>query len=664
MLRRRQRTVKRKQDRELAAFVASGSVLGKLRSASPIVSVVIYDYGTEACLLACLKSVAANTNWPLEVLVLAEPYGTNRLLWQVPDARIVLGGPQAETTELNQAAGRARGRVLLFLDGQSQLGAGSVEAALECLDVQKAGVAGGKTLLVNERLADAGYTADRDARLLPYGREDAPEKPAYMYRRDVLAPSAEAVFTTRDLFQECGGYASGATASRFRDGVAYRLADYCLRAREIGARVLYDPRIAAVTLRPMARGGVSADREAGWLHARHAASLRTAATVARNAALPVWPRLPGKRILLLDQAVPHLGIGHGLARAHQLICELVALGHQVTVYPLVAPAESWSEAYRDLDRSVEIVLGAGPKGLRRFLRERWSYYNVIIASRVHNCRVLRAITKGWVRAHNEPQFVYDAEAIAAVRIASRSSVLGRAISDRLLLQNCIREEVREVAWCDAAVAVSSREKRLLVENGIPEVHVLSYIAEPAPTGTTFEERKGFLFVGPLDTSEANIDGMRWYCRCVLPVIRGRMGPAAPLIVVGRHNTEIARELEGMDVVLAGHVDDLRPFFEKTRVFVAPIRFGAGIPLKVIESAAHGVPVVTTSLLGELLDWHPGHELLVADHADAFADACLTLHQDADLWQHLRSSALSRVTADYSAARFRAAVKGIVERREA
>ena len=107
----------------------------------------------------------------------------------------------------------------------------------------------------------------------------------------------------------------------------------------------------------------------------------------------------------------------------------------------------------------------------------------------------------------------------------------------------------------------------------------------------------------------------------------------------------------------GGVADLRPLYDEARVFVAPTRFASGIPLKVIHAAAHGLPVVATSLLAKQLAWQDGRELLQADSADDFAVACATLHEDPVLWDRVRTNALGRAAGDYSTRAFSKALDG-------
>jgi glycosyltransferase involved in cell wall biosynthesis len=112
---------------------------------------------------------------------------------------------------------------------------------------------------------------------------------------------------------------------------------------------------------------------------------------------------------------------------------------------------------------------------------------------------------------------------------------------------------------------------------------------------------------------------------------------------------------GPQVDIVGPVEALAPLFDRARVFIAPTRFAAGIPIKVIDAARHGVPVVASSLVAGQLGWRNGFELLTADTAPEFAAACVALHSDPALWARVREAALAAVRRDFDPAPFAAGV---------
>ena len=90
----------------------------------------------------------------------------------------------------------------------------------------------------------------------------------------------------------------------------------------------------------------------------------------------------------------------------------------------------------------------------------------------------------------------------------------------------------------------------------------------------------------------------------------------------------------------GNGGDISP-----EVFVAPSRFAAGLPHKVHEAAARGIPVVATSLLAEQLGWRDG-QIAIADDAEEFATRCVELYQDQDVWNSMHVLATFTFECDF------------------
>ena len=138
---------------------------------------------------------------------------------------------------------------------------------------------------------------------------------------------------------------------------------------------------------------------------------------------------------------------------------------------------------------------------------------------------------------------------------------------------------------------------------------------------------------------------------MLPLLDRRLERRVPLNAAGLNGAPSIRALDPLKVKLLGVVDNLGPLFDRARVFIAPTRFAAGIPLKVQQAAASGVPVVATSLLASQLGWRNEHELLVADTPEAFSNAVYRLYTDPALWTQIRNNALQRIVTECSIKRF-------------
>ena len=159
-----------------------------------------------------------------------------------------------------------------------------------------------------------------------------------------------------------------------------------------------------------------------------------------------------------------------------------------------------------------------------------------------------------------------------------------------------------------------------------------------------------LFVGAIhDMDNPNYDGLAWFIEEVLPIIERTLRWETRLTVAGyiAPGVSLDRFKGHPRVTLRGEVTDLVPLYDANRVFIAPTRFAAGIPYKVHEAAAFGLPVVATGLLARQLGWRDAEAIGAADMTDpsGFAARVVALHRDAELWERIRQSALAHVSAE-------------------
>ena len=90
----------------------------------------------------------------------------------------------------------------------------------------------------------------------------------------------------------------------------------------------------------------------------------------------------------------------------------------------------------------------------------------------------------------------------------------------------------------------------------------------------------------------NVDAVTFFVRDVLPLIQAAE-PGIRFIIAGANPTDEVRALARDDIIVTGMIDDLRDLFDTVRVFVCPLRFGAGMKGKILTAMSYGVPVVTT-----------------------------------------------------------------------
>jgi glycosyltransferase involved in cell wall biosynthesis len=162
-----------------------------------------------------------------------------------------------------------------------------------------------------------------------------------------------------------------------------------------------------------------------------------------------------------------------------------------------------------------------------------------------------------------------------------------------------------------------------------------------------ETCKKLMYVGFLGW-EANAQGLLWFIETVWPRLLARH-PDLEFDIVGkgadaRLEAAVAPH-EG--IRLLGFVDDLQSVYRDSRVSVAPLLFGSGMKVKVLDAMARGIPTVTTSVGAEGIAAENGQHLMIADEAIDMAGHIDRLLEDAALWNHLQYESRALVRDRYT-----------------
>jgi len=331
-------------------------------------------------------------------------------------------------------------------------------------------------------------------------------------------------------------------------------------------------------------------------------------------------------------------------------------GYQVTYFS-TAPDKSpdWDLIWERFPAGVEFILDRGNYYLGDFLTERKGFYDLVWVCRPHNQeKLIEAFSRVYSERKRQPAVIYDAEAVCALREAAAAEIRGESLSaaSKHIL---IKKEMELAAQSDEVVAVNEREAQIF-RDGFPEKPgiVLGHSIDPdGYQARGFIKRENILFIGRLDREGTpNVDSIRWFLEEIFPGIRKWSGGRIRFIVIGKLDKNLFHGLNIEGVEFKGEREDLSPYTRNCRVFVAPTRFAAGIPLKLVDAAAAGIPVVCTPILAEQLGWAHEKEALVAKSADEFAGQVRRLYQDEMLWQSIRAQAYSRVKKEFSPRSFR------------
>lgn len=255
---------------------------------------------------------------------------------------------------------------------------------------------------------------------------------------------------------------------------------------------------------------------------------------------------------------------------------------------------------------------------------------------------LAAASPAWVDFHNVDSEIWRRMEKSAASGASRPFLAWQAPR--------IERLEREIARRAAGIScVSSRDAHTLRQAGAREplvvpngVDLERYVFREETSAEDF-----VFFVGDLAWLP-NVEGIAWFCGEVWPRL-SRLRPSARAGILGRGAPESLRRFAGVEkgeISLLGEGRDTREYWRRAAVAVVPLLSGGGTRLKILEAAACGVPVVSTSVGAEGLDFAAGREILLADSPDAFASGVASLLGDREARLRQAAAARARVEAQY------------------
>lgn len=596
----------------------------------PLVSVVIPVHGKWQVTAQCLRSfVDAPPTVPFEVVIVddASPDDTRHRLASVVGAKVVaLDVNLGFVGAVNAGISACRGEYVALLNNDTQIGDGWLEALLSAAAEPAVGLVGSKLVYPDGRLQEAGGIMFDDATGWNYGRFDDPDKLRYNVRRDVDYCSGAAILIRRELLNELGGLDEYFAPAYYDD------TDLAFAVRERGLRVVYEPRAVVIHHEGVSHGtdetsGIKRFQAINRLKMVDKWSNRLAAHFPQD---PAFVEAGARRhgpgtIVFIDDHVPQPDEDSGSVRTFAFLRTLRKLGFATVFVPDNRNCdEAWTQ--RLLDEGVEVFLG--PESTESFLRSIAPVTRAVIGARVTVAWPYLGMVR---RVMPGVPFIFDTVDLHHLRerrqaeLSEDTALARRAEETRAL-------EVAMVTAADATIVVSPVEVDVLAEEA-PDavVRVVPNVHERRAEGRGPGGRSGLLFVGSF-AHPPNGDAMRWFISDVLPLVALEV-PGVVLRVVGRGVPDDILELAARrpDVEVMGWLPSLDDVYERTRVVVAPLRYGAGVKGKVGEALSHGVPVVGTTIAMEGMHIEHGVTGWTADTPAEIAAGIVRLIEDDDLW---------------------------------
>jgi O-antigen biosynthesis protein len=623
---------------------------------SPTVSIVIVTYGGKSLVERCLGALTEHTPPTYEVIVVdnASPDGTAEFLQSsVQGARLFLNEEnQGFLLASNQGADAATGRYLCFLNSDAFVEPGWLPPLLAHFERDaRAGAVVPLFLHPDGSVQEAGSVVDYLGWALAVGDGGDPDRLEFRFPREIDFGSAACLLTPRHLFGEVGGFEPAYAPGYFED------VDYCFALKARGFRTIFEPRSRVVHVRSATASSKGAqsltERNRSFFFERWNERL---AARPRLRELPTHPhRIVAARdaealdrILVIDDRVPHFDRGSGDTRMSKLLGDLAALYSEGRI-TLAAADGNRAERYAPplLAQGIEVI--CPPVDWRQWFELRPFHYSVVIISRVVNFERFGELIR---RTQPQASVVFDIEALSHRFFETMADVVtdpARAGAARSEAVRTRALEFRAIQEADAIFCVSEEELAIATELMPEKLSFLlpgsAVILEWAPP---YAERTDLIYYGGFlaGPGSPNEDALLHLVENVLPHIR-KAHPGVVLRVVGADPTPAVKTLHGDGIEVVGYVETPYDWLSRACVHLHPIRFGAGIKNKLLDTIGAGLPFVTTSSGAEGFPLGDLRPLLVADEPEEIAARASALLADEELWTRAQHGLLELARERFS-----------------
>ncbi len=614
---------------------------------APDASIVIPVHGQLAYTLNCLHSLRGHaTRHSAEVIVIddASPDATGATL-PVIDGIVVRTNAAnlGFLRSCNDAVAAAHGRVVVLLNNDTRVLPGWLDALLDGLaDLPRAGLVGSKLLYPDGALQEAGAIVWRDGSAWNYGRNDDPNRPQYCHAREADYVSAASVAVPRDLWCELGGFDAAFAPAYCEDS------DLCLRIRAHGRAVWYQPTSRVIHYEGRTSGtdiasGVKAYQRvnAGKLFLRWRETL---AAHRANGEAPYFERERDvrRRALIVDATTPTPKQDAGSVTTTQTLRLFRDIGYK----PHFVPQDNFLflPEHTPALQAMGVECGYSPyeTDFSFYIRRYGALFDAVLVYRVP---VLEQVLETLRRFAPQAPVLFHTMDLHFLRLEREAAIAGTTAAHEAAARMKAKE-LDLIRRVDCTITHSTYERDLLAA-AAPDAPVVvwPFMFEFHGTDVGFDARRDFVFLGGY-RHPPNVDAARFFAEQVLPLIHAEE-PDARFIIAGANPGPEVQALAGAHVVVTGMIEDLRDVFDAARVFVCPLRFGAGTKGKISTAMAYGLPVVSTACGAEGMDMVEGREVLVADDPAGLAAACLRAYRDPALWQAMSQAGQALVREKHS-----------------
>ena len=615
---------------------------------NPKVSIIIPVYNQIHYTYACLVSILENTESFDYEIIIADDVSTDatKEIDKFVSGLVIARNEsnQGFLKNCNNAAKKARGEYIFFLNNDTTVQKDWLPPLIKLLESDESiGMVGSKLIYPDGRLQEAGGIIWSDGSGWNYGRCDDPNKPEYNYVRDVDYISGAAIMLSRKLWEEIGGFDERYAPAYCEDS------DLAFEVRKRGLRVVYQPLSVVTHFEGVSNGtdvnGTGLKRyqveNNKKLQEKWSEEFKNQYdNVGVPNAFRARERSRGKKVILfVDHYVPTFDKDAGSKTTFQYIKMFIERGYVVKFLPdNFAKSEPYTSILEQM--GVEVLYGNEMRtNIFEWIENNRSNIDIAYLNRPH------IATKyiDFIKEKTDIKVIYYGHDLHFLRERREYELTGD-----------VERKNASAYWKSMELDLMRKASISYYPSNVEVDYIHTFdkkINAKAITAYVFEKfgnidynpdiREGVLFVGGF-SHPPNADALKYFLDNMWDEIYAQI--KAPFYIVGSNATDEIKSLhnEAKGIIFKGFVseEELKEVYEKVRLVVVPLRYGAGVKGKVIEALYYNDPVITTGVGAEGID-NSYNQMLVADEPSDFVNKCVTLYNDKEALK-----AMSKAADDY------------------
>jgi len=602
---------------------------------APAVTIVVAVFNQWRFTYKCLESILKNTREVQYKVIVVDDGSADETMACLQECKNItlLRNDQnmGFLRSCNKAAALATTKYICFLNNDTIVGHRWLYHLINVFNMHDdAGVVGAKLVYPYGLLQEAGGLVNATGAPANFGRWTNSGDLKYNYLRETDYCSGACILIEKQDFFALNGFNEKYAPAYYED------TDLCFAVRfRLRKKVFYQPLAEVIHFEGISSGKRPENGNAKSYQVRNAVtfvnewkSFFSYFSDSRdfNDQVDKFSR-EKKKILIIDGTLPLYDKDSGSRRMNELIKIFFMLDFEVY---FMAENRGGEDPYYSELVTWGVRMVYEPQSLRskeELLNEVLPRINYAWIARPH----LNEAYSPLIRKYKGITWIYDTVDLHYLRL-ERSLVYDQSQGTRSGIEELKQKELSFAREADVTIVVTPSEKDILMDAGAKNVRVIPNVHPVKERAglPAFEDREGICFIGSYEHLP-NVDAVLWLVGEIMPLIWKR-APDMKITLLGSNPPPEVLALKSDRITVPGYLHDVSVYFQNSRLFVAPLRYGAGMKGKIGQAMEYGLPIVSTDIGIEGMGLVINRDVALANTVETFAAEVLDLYSNKERWE--------------------------------